>query len=77
MKKYQFRVSVSFDIEVEFLTEELQQWPDGWEGELEPKDEVMEHLEERLTDLIKSKFTLEKRINLYTDGECLTTIGDR
>ena len=40
MKKYQFRVSVSFDIELALLKEDLQQWPDGWEGELEPKDEL-------------------------------------
>ena len=74
MKKYQFRVSVSFDIELALLKEDLQQWPDGWEGELEPKDEIMERLENRLTEIIQAEFTLANRINLYTDGECLTAI---
>lgn len=69
-------MSVSFDIELDCLEEELQQWPDGYEDELEPKDEVLERFEDRLTELIQSKYTLLKRINLYTDGECLMAIND-
>ena len=76
MKEYQFWASVSFDIEVEILKKDLQQWPDRWEGELEPNDEIMEKLEHRLTETAKAEFALAKRINLYTDGECLTAIKD-
>lgn len=74
MKKYQFCVSVSFDINVDFSRRELQQWPEGNEGELEPKDVVMEKLEDRLTELISSEFNLVTRIRLYTDGDLMKPI---
>ena len=71
MKRYTFRLSVSCHLALTLSRKELQQWPDGREGDLEPRDDVMDRIEQRLTELISQEFDLTDRISLYTDGDLL------
>ena len=71
MKQYTFSLSVSCHLALTLTEKELQQSPEGREGDLEPNDAVIEKIEQRLTQLISQEFQLMDRIKLHTDGDLL------
>ena len=73
-KRYTFALSFSGDVAVTFSKKELQQQPDGREGDLEPRDAVMERIQQRLTELISQEFSLIDSLRVITDSDMLLSV---
>lgn len=68
-RKHRFLVSCHMTILYSFSDREVQQQPDGREGDQEPTDEALEAMAAKLVAHLRKEFKGIDRVQLVTDSD--------